>query len=157
MIKPASAPLAFSAIAALIFAAPASAITVEECDWRASLAGIPEPWEDHTRTYANGDVRITVTDMIEPAAGAFHLVVISPPYDELGGKQCRVVSLNGATGFTRLITSTASSAYNPAVGLTLTLPSGTYNPETGGTDEQDLLVTINQATGDIDVRWAGGK
>jgi hypothetical protein len=92
------------ALAALaLFTAPAAAITVEPCDWRASLAGVPEPWDVHSRTYANGNIRITVTDMIEPAAGSYHLVVISPPYDEWAGKQCRVVSADSAMGFARLI------------------------------------------------------
>ncbi|MFK7791657.1 MAG: hypothetical protein AB8B88_03195 [Devosiaceae bacterium] len=152
--------LSLTALACL--AAPAVAITVEPCDWRASLEGIPAPWEEHTRTFANGDVRITVTDMIEPAAGAYHLVIISPPYDELGAKQCQVVSLDGSLGFARMIPASAQSSYDPATGLTLILPSGTYNHDTGGVNECDLSVTINQATGQITANWAdesgmGGK
>jgi len=146
------------ALAALaLFTAPAAAITVEPCDWRASLAGIPKPWDVHSRTYANGNIRITVTDMIEPAGGPYHLVVISPPYDELGAKQCRVVSLDSAMGFARMIPASAESSYDPATGLTLVIPSGTYDPDTGGTVERNLSVTINQATGDITARWTGGK
>ncbi len=141
----------------LALSLPAHAITVEPCDWRASLEGIPEPWEVHTRTFANGEIRITVTDMIEPAAGSYHLVVISPPYHELGGKQCQVVSLDGGLGFARMIPASATSSYDPATGLTLILPSGIYNHDTGGTIERDLLVTINQATGDINARWANGS
>jgi hypothetical protein len=144
-------------LALLASALPAHAITVEPCDWRASLLGIPEPWDVHTRTYANGDIRIAVTDMIEPAGGPYHLVVISPPYDELGSKQCRVVSLDGSMGFARMIPASAQSNYDPATGLTLTLPAGTYNAETGGTIERDISVTINQATGAIAARWTGGK
>ena len=138
-------------------ATPALAQTVEECDWRASLVAIPEPWDVHTRTFARGDIRITVTDAIEPAAGPYHLVVLSGPYDELGSRQCRVVSLQGSLGFARMIPASAQSAYDPATGLTLTIPAGTYDADTGGIDERDIIVTINQASGLVTARWAGGK
>lgn len=136
-----------AALAAL--SAPASAQSVEDCDWRASLHAMAEPWEDNTRTFANGNVRLAVTDTIEPAAGAFHLVILSPPYDELGGRQCMVVSADGTIGFTSLTLDDMTSDYNPAIGLTFTLEAGGYNPETGGTIPQALTVTLNQATGEI--------
>lgn len=131
------------------FNAPAYAETVEDCDWRASTHAMAEPWEDNTRTFANGNVRLAVTDTIEPAAGAFHLVILSPPYDELGGRQCAVVSANGNTGFSGLTLDDMTSAYDPAIGLTFELTAGAYDPETGGTIPQTLTVTLNQATGEI--------
>lgn len=137
------------------FIAPASAQTVENCDWRASLHAMAEPWEASTRTFANGNVRLAITDVIEPAAGAFHLVILSPPYDELGGRQCQVVSANGSIGFSGLTLDDMTSDYDPAIGLTFTLQAGGYNPETGGTILQTLTVTLNQATGEITARTDG--
>lgn len=131
------------------FTAPAFAQTVEDCDWRASLHAMAEPWEESTRTFANGDVRLAVTDVIEPAAGAFHLIILSPPYDELGGRQCAVISASGSIGFSGLTLDGMTSAYDPAVGLIFTLQAGAYNPETGGTIPQALTVTLNQANGGI--------
>lgn len=131
------------------FTAPASAQTVEDCDWRASLHAMAEPWEESTRTFANGDVRLAVTDVIEPAAGAFHLIILSPPYDELGGRQCQVISASGSIGFSGLTLDGMTSAYDPATGLTFMLQAGAYNPETGGTIPQALTVTLNQANGEI--------
>lgn len=139
----------------IAFNAPASAETVEDCDWRASLHAMAEPWEDNTRTFANGNVRLAVTDTIEPAAGAFHLVILSPPYDELGGRQCAVVSSNGSIGFSGLTLNNMTSAYDPAIGLTFTLEASDYDPETGGSVPQTLTVTLNQATGEITARTDG--
>lgn len=136
-----------AAFAAL--AAPASAQSIEDCDWRASLHAMAEPWEDNTRTFANGNVRLAVTDTIEPAAGAFHLAILSPPYDELGGRQCQVISADGNIGFAGLTLDDMTSDYDPAIGLTFTLKAGAYNPETGGTLPQTLTITLNQATGEI--------
>ena len=140
-----------------LFASPATAITVEDCDWRASLVAIPEPWDIHTRTFARGDIRITVTDAIEPAAGPYHLVILSGPYDELGSRQCRVVSLDGSLGFARMIPASAQSSYDPATGLTLTIPAGTHDAATGGIHERDVRVTINQASGLVTAQWADGQ
>ena len=145
------------ALCALVAASPALAQSVEECDWRASTHALMEPWEDNTRTFANGDVRLAITDVIEPAAGAFHLVVLSPPYDELGGRQCRVISANGNTGFAGLTLVGMTSAYDPAIGLTFTLAAGAYDPDTGETLPRTLTLTLNQATGAISARMQGGK
>ena len=60
--------LVFVLLLVLASAAHASAQSVEDCDWRASAQALIEPWEDNTRTFANGDVRLAVTDTIEPAA-----------------------------------------------------------------------------------------
>ena len=46
------------ALAASLAAAPAAAQTVSRCEgWQASVANLVEPWEDNTRTFANGAVR----------------------------------------------------------------------------------------------------
>ncbi|WP_108858278.1 hypothetical protein [Aliiroseovarius pelagivivens] len=133
----------------LLFGTPALAQSVSECDWRAGAAVIAEPWPDNTRTYSNGKVRLAVLDTIEPAAAAFHLLVLSPPYSEVGDRQCRVVSLDGALGFSGMDISKIESDYDPARGLMFTLPAGLYNPETGGSNWRQLSITLNQATGQI--------
>lgn len=138
-------------LAALAFASPSLAQSVGDCDWRASVQSLVEPWDapQNTRTFANGDVRLAVTDVIEPAAGAFHLVILSPPFDELGGRQCQIVSANNTIGFTGLTLDGMTSAYDPAIGLTFTIEAGAYDPKTGGTLPMVLFVTLNQATGAI--------
>lgn len=146
-----------AALASPALISPALAQTVEECDWRASAQALVEPWEDNTRMFANGDVRLAVSDVIEPAAGAFHLIILSPPFDELGGRQCQIVSANGSIGFAGLTLDGMTSAYDPAIGLTFTIEAGAYDPDTGGTLPRTLTITLNQATGAITANMQGGK
>lgn len=127
---------------------PAPAQVVSDCDWRASAIAIAEPWEQNTRQFANGAIRVAVMDLVEPAAGAFHLLLLSPPLDELGVPQCKLVSLSDDLGFADLTLDRIQAHYDPARGLTLLLAA---KRRTDGDIYQDarLSVTINQASGAI--------
>jgi hypothetical protein len=127
---------------------PVAAQTVSECDWRTSAQAIAEPWEEMTARFANGAIRLAVLDVLEPAAGAFHLLVLSPPFDELGSRQCRVVSLDNALGFAALSLRGAKASYDPVKGLSVRMNAIRWS----GNDQffdAPLTVTINQATGAI--------
>ncbi|THD85287.1 hypothetical protein E7811_06175 [Aliigemmobacter aestuarii] len=134
---------------ALFLAAPVSAQVVGDCDWRAGLQALPEPWEQATRTFANGAVRLAVSDVIEPAAGAFYLVILSPPFDELGGRQCKVIGATPDVGFGGLTLDGMDATYNPAAGLVFRVPVSVYDPASARFHEAVLAVTLNQATGAI--------
>ena len=134
----------------LIVAVPAMAQTAVDCSgWVASARNIPEPFEQYTRTYANGEIRVILLDTIEPALGAFHLMVIAPPYDELGSRNCAVISQSDGLGFAGMFFDQIGASYDPATGLTIRLPIERFAPNTGGTDPATLAVTINQALGTI--------
>ncbi len=143
-----------------VLAGVAQAQSVGECDWRASAYNLVEPWEQNTRTYANGAVRIAVLDTLEPAAGAFSLLVISPPYGELGEPQCQIISISDSIGFYGLTFSGIQAQYDPAVGLGFAIPGAEYLPEdeTTGYRPIYLLFTLNQQTGEIQatIERAGG-
>jgi len=133
-----------------LLAAPALAQSVEDCDWRAEAANIAEPWEEYSRTFANGAVRLALIDVGEPAAGGFHLLVLSPPYGELGERQCRVITSSDGMGFAGLKVKDLKAGYDPAKGLTFLIPMATYDLNVGSVYQgQALSVTLNQATGDI--------
>jgi hypothetical protein len=135
---------------ATLNADPVLAQSVGECDWRAEAGNIAEPWEDNTLTFANGAVRIALIDVGEPAAGGFHLLVLSPPYGELGERQCRVISTDDGIGLPGLKVGETEAAYDPATGLTLRVPLARYDLNTGSVyDGSVLRLTINQSTGDI--------
>lgn len=136
-------------LTAFIVAAPAFAQSISECDWRVSAANLAEPWDENTRTYSNGKVRLAVIDTVEPAAGAFHLLILSPPYSEIGDRQCRIVSKNDTIGFSGIDLSKIEAGYDPARGLLFSLPAGKYDPDTGGSIWHPLSITLNQATGEI--------
>lgn len=127
---------------------PLGAQTVSECDWRASVQAIAEPWEEMTARFANGAVRLAVLDVVEPALGAFHLLVLSPPFDETGSRQCRVVSLEQSLGFAALSLREAKASYDPANGLTVRMNAIRW-VESDTFFDALLTVTINQATGAV--------
>ena len=143
MIRAAVVVLAVSAF-------PAEAVTVQPCTELASVLSIAEPWEANTRTFANGEIRVVVLDTIEPAAAAFHLVILHPPRDELGGPMCSMVSASDGMGFGGMDLRPVVASYDPARGLTVALPISQYDPEAADFYTDKLLsVTINQATGQV--------
>lgn len=140
----------FTLFAIFLFAAQVNAAEISNCDdYRASAHAIAEPWAENTRTFANGDIRIAVMDTIEPAAGSFYLLIISPPYDEVGSNQCKLISASGSIGFSGMNLQGLISGYDPHAGLALAIPVHRYNPETDGYDDVLLTVSVNQKTGDI--------
>ena len=95
--------------------------------------------------FANGNVRLAVLDTIEPAVASFYLLVLSPPSDEVGGRQCRVISLVDGTGFAGLDLAAAVASYDPAKGLSIAIPAKRYLPETDSFGAEMLAITLNQA------------
>lgn len=144
--RPGALALCLLTLAAL----PAKAVTVSACDGVASVWAIAEPWEANTRTFANGAIRLVVLDTIEPAAAAFHLAILHPPWDTLGGRICTQVSASDGLGFGGMDMGPAVASYDPARGLTVALPVSTYDPEAADFYSERLLsVTINQSTGQV--------
>ncbi len=144
MLRPACLALA-------LLASPAAAQTALDCTgWQASARNQVEPWDAHTRTFANGEIRVTLLDTVEPAAGAYDLMILAPPRDELGSRNCALIAEgDGAIGFAGLEFTQLSASYDPARGLTLRVPVQRFAPSTGGFDSAILAVTINQAAGSI--------
>lgn len=136
-------------ILSFLMAAPLMAQEVRDCDELASAEAIAEPWDKNTRTFANDRVRLAIVDTLEPAAAAFHLLVLSPPYDELGSRQCKLVGMSGSLGFAGLTLEDMEARYDPSTGLTWELKATVYDAVTGGFTQSPLSVTINQSTGKI--------
>jgi hypothetical protein len=134
----------------VLTATAAQAAEVAGCDddWRLDLREIGEPWEAHTRTFANGDVRAVVVDTVEPAAGSFYLVVLHPPYSEFE-RGCALISLGGYVGFAGIDLAAAEAGYDPAKGLTLAMPVGRYDEASARFVSGTLRVTVNQVSGEV--------
>jgi hypothetical protein len=130
-------------------AAPAFAQEVSPCDWQSSARNVVEPWAENTATFADGDVRLINLDTIEPAVGFAYLMILSPPFDELGDRQCAVIGAGSGVGFAGLDFGSLEAGYDPAVGLVFDLVVRGYDPETADTPRKFLNVTLNQATGAI--------
>jgi len=138
-------------LAFALLATPAAAQTVIGCfGFLASARNQVEPWEAHTRTFANGEIRVALLDTVEPAAGAYYLMVLAPPRDELGSRNCAVIAEgDGSVGFAGLDFAQLGASYDPARGLILRVPVQRFAPDTGGFDPAVLAVTINQAAGTL--------
>lgn len=139
-----------SRLAALLAlaAAPVSAQEVIPCDWQASAQAIIEPWEDNSRAFANGAVRLAALDTVEPALGWAYLLVLTPPFNDLGDRQCRVVAQTKDLGFAGIDFSSLKAGYDPATGLTFQL---TVSQSPNGVDllDRTMTVTVNQSTGAV--------
>ena len=143
-------------ITTLFFGAQAQAQSVGDCDWQASAQALVEPWEENSRTFSNGKTRLALLVVIEPAAGAFHILILSPPYDELGGRQCRSIGMSPGIGFFGADFGGLEASYDPSVGLMFAMPVQVYEPDTGLGRAARLYFSVNQATGQIKSRLQGG-
>ena len=137
-----------AALMLLSGAAQAQQVEVMPCGDADRVDTIAEPWDRNTATYANGDVRVALLDMVEPAGGAWKLAVISPPRDELGLRQCRVIGADGI-GFYGLDFASRRADYDRQRGLVLTFPATRYADAAPEGEPYRLVVTINQQTGEI--------
>ncbi|GGF55381.1 hypothetical protein GCM10011402_04190 [Paracoccus acridae] len=137
-----------AALMLLSGAAQAQQVEVTPCGDADRVDTIAEPWDQNTATYANGDVRVALLDMVEPAGGAWKLAVISPPRDELGLRQCRVIGADGI-GFYGLDFASRRADYDRQRGLVLTFPATRYADAAPEGEPYRLVVTINQQTGEI--------
>jgi len=136
--------------ASLMLTGVAVAQSVNECDWISNAANLVEPWDENTRTFSNGKTRLALLDTVEPAAGAFHIVVLSPPYNEVGRRQCRIVSSSSGIGFSGIAFDGLDANYDPSIGLMFNIPVQQYDPSTGGGTDAMLYIQLNQATGAIE-------
>ncbi len=123
---------------------------VVPCNELAGAEFIVEPWEDNSATFADGQVRVALLDAIEPAAAAYRLLIVSPPFDEVGARQCRIVGIPGGHGYGAIEFAARHVSYDPDTGLTLVMPARQPMPAYDGDDGWfQLAVRINQQTGDI--------
>ncbi|PYC49014.1 hypothetical protein DI396_02820 [Litorivita pollutaquae] len=136
--------------AAVVLPTALTAQQVSDCEGGIARAdNLMEPWEETSRTFSGGRTRIAVLDRIEPALGAFHLMILSPPFDALGARQCRVVSYRATMGFARLRFEDLQSTYDPLKGLGLRLPVESFDGQGDAPVAGQLQVIVNQATGEI--------
>jgi hypothetical protein len=133
-----------------LFAPPLAAQTVSDCDWESSARNLIEPWEDHSKVFAEGDVRLAILDTIEPAVASMHLLVLSPPRGHFGDRQCKTIGIDNGLGFSGIMWDELSAGYDPAVGLVFEVPVSRFDPMTEGFPTSLLSFTLNQSTGDID-------
>lgn len=142
--------------AALLLAlgAPLQAQVVWDCaPDLAQARNIAEPWEQNTLTLADGEVRLAVIDAIEPGAVPFHLMVLTPPYDEHGARRCHLVSATADVfGFSALTLDGIVVRALPDGTLDLDLGAGIWNDSDGSVAPARLHLTLDPARGTLSAR-----
>lgn len=128
----------------------ASAQAVRSCDtFEANARNLVSPAEGGVQSFANGDIRVIGLDVGEPACCSAHLMVNFFAADE-PFQQCVLVSADGQQGFSGMLMAQMSAAYDPAVGLILTVPAGRYNGS--ASVMSPLQIVINRATATVTAR-----
>ncbi|NOR63209.1 MAG: hypothetical protein GQ535_12045 [Rhodobacteraceae bacterium] len=116
--------------------------------YQVSAAAIAEPWEANTRSFADGDIRITVMDTWEPALGAYYLMVMFWAGADADIRNCSLVS-NAELGFVSMTLEGLVSKYDPAKGLVLSVPTSFHNPAEGTNENGMLEVVVNRQKAEV--------
>ena len=130
----------------------AQAEIVRDCEGEITINLLAEPWENNTRIFANGNVRIAVLDYWDPANAAFLLAVMYLPNDyiEAEGRACKVVSAGGiGDGYNMLSLDGLKASYDPTRGLALMIDAEKYDYDAGRAIPGTVTVVINRATSQV--------
>lgn len=139
------------------FCGSANAQIVQDCysenanNTLTDIRVIPEPWEANTRTFANGDVRLTLLDMWDPANYAVRLMItyVDPERHESEGRACVIISDTDQYGFQNMSLLDMAAGYDPTTGLTFSIETERYDVATETVDHGVLNVILNRATGQV--------
>ena len=141
-------PFVKTGLAAVLAVAPVAlqAQVLRDCDtFEANARNLMMPPEVSVRSFADGAIRLIALETIEPACCYAHLMVTYPIPDE-PYPGCTLISDEGARGFSGLLMEDLSARYDPAVGLTISVPAGAFHAD-ADTTYAPLNVVVNQATG----------
>lgn len=135
------------ALATILVAAPLAAQSMRDCDtFEANARNTYGPYDQTIREFANGAIRVIALDVGEPASGSFHVMVTYPHPDD-PWQHCALISNEGNIGFGWLNTAEIEANYDPAIGLSVTIP--VENVSGMASWDQILTITVNQATGTV--------
>lgn len=130
---------------------PAFAQEVSPCpDSGFPIDAVAEPWAENTRSFANGAVRLVMLAYEDPAAAPFHLALLFPTRDNfpMEGRKC--VQISGTWGgFYALSFQDLQARYDPALGLTFSIPAEIYDDSLEGPRAVVLEISYNQSTEDV--------
>jgi len=102
---------------------------------------VSETGATHRRFYEN-QVMFLQIDTIEPAAAAYGVAVVYPD-PENGMPVCQA-----AVGYSGVDLMAAKSSYDASEGLTVSIPTKVYDPDTATSVPGDpLVIKVNLATG----------
>ena len=153
MIRPGFRDLVAGAF--LLLPTFAHADVVLDCGDLVSAETIIEPWEQHTRTFSHGSVRVAVVDLGEPECCRQHLIVLYAA-NMYGGRGCALVARNALVpnGWAKVGIDEAEALRDPIPGLRVSVPVYSYDPSTGGGDpatRRMVHVRVRLAAGTVEL------
>ena len=140
--------LALSLLPARIAAQDANLLEPVPCD-PADEFLIPDPFAENVLTFANGDVTVARIDRGEPEAASQFLMILSPPLDAAGDKQCKVIGRAPGEGWAAIWLQDLEAVYDPDRGLIFMLPATYVDLEAGFQNAMQLGIVLRQDTGAI--------
>jgi len=143
------AALTFSTL--LCLSAPASAFITAPCGPEFTPATITEPWEENSRTFANGAIRIFEMFIDPNVASGAALGVLHPVPSDDGYSVRRCTAIYGSSVsryFGQAHVGQATAVYDASVGLIITVPISFVDSD----DLFPVSFAVNQATGVVSLR-----
>jgi hypothetical protein len=143
--------MALASACVLLAARPAPAAQIEGCDEVGRAAFIVEPWEQNSKTFNKGQIRVAYIDTGgEPVCCSGYLLLLVPDRkSETGDRACYIIGKKTGVGFASISFSALSASYDPRKGLLIVFPFTTMK-EDGQTAERGMArVRINVATGKV--------
>ena len=133
----------------------ALADVVLDCGKLAGAETIIEPWEEHTRTFSHGSVRVAVVDLGEPECCRQHLIVLYAA-NMYGGRGCALVARNALVpnGWAKVGIDEAEAVRDEVPGLRVSVPVYSYDPSTGVGDpatRRMVHVRVRLAAGTVEL------
>ena len=105
------------------------------------------------RTFYQGNVTLFLIDRVEPACCSLGIAVVMPEQVEEGPGDVQCWAM---TGYAGVDVKGAASRYDAAEGLTLTIPTQDYDPDSGGTVRgEPIRLRIHLGSGSIELLEAG--
>lgn len=132
--------------ATLALTAPAQAFITAPCGPEFGPLTITEPWEEYSRTFANGAIRIFEM-FIDPnvaSGAALGILHPNPPGSDSYRTCTAIYAGEEFRYFGQAHVPEATAVYDPALGLIITLPVSVV-----GGDRVLLRFAVNQATGQV--------
>ncbi|MBC7986531.1 MAG: hypothetical protein H7X93_07655 [Sphingomonadaceae bacterium] len=139
-----------AALILILMSGPVAAAELRNCgEAEIGIASVsPGPNNANIRQFYEGRVVVLALDQEEPACCAFGVAFLLPSGD--GRDEPAFVQCQAVIGYAGLDVAGAQAAYDPARGLTLTIPAREYVHDTGGSRETaPLVVTIDAGAGTI--------
>ncbi|WP_224816967.1 hypothetical protein [Hasllibacter sp. MH4015] len=134
----------------LLFTTPATAFVAAPCGPEFTPLTITEPWEENSRTFANGAIRIFEMFIDPNVASGAALGILHP--NAPGSDSYRTcTAIYAGTEFRyfgQAFVAQATAVYDASAGLVITVPIAFAD----GSGTRPVTFAVNQATGTVSLR-----